>query len=132
MIVNFVKNVMGRQPDRSIHCEFTDLYGAHRETQKYALEACQLGLMGLKGDGSPASKFAPNTIIDKKQFTTIVSRMLYGDTYNTQTNRKGECRYCDHVNALWNAGIIKNTSQLDVQFNRGFAFIMLMRAVNSR
>jgi len=93
------------------------------ETQQYAVKACQLGLMGLKGDGTVASTFNANDTITKAQFATILSRLVYGNTNNSTD----ACRYCKHVDALKAHGIIKVTTDLLDPLQRSVAMIMLMR-----
>lgn len=123
MIVNFAINVLGKQPDLTRKCVFADMIGEDLEMQQYATAVCQLGLMGLKGDGSAAETFNPNGIIDKAQFATILSRMLWGDENNTTE----ACWYCKHVDALKAEGVIKVTTDLMSPLKRGRAMLMLMR-----
>jgi hypothetical protein len=53
------------------------------EMQMYAILACQLGLMWLKEDWTtPKKNFYPNKLVNRAQFGTILSRLLFGDTYN--------------------------------------------------
>lgn len=67
------------------------------DMQRYAILSCQLGIMGLEYDGvTPQANFHPNDVIDKAQFATILSRILYGKTYDGNA----ACWYCDHVKAL--------------------------------
>ncbi|MEI6774521.1 MAG: hypothetical protein WCL18_07225 [bacterium] len=48
--------------------------------------ACQLDLMGLHPDGkTPKKVFDPEQFVDRAQFGTILSRLIYGDVYNVYT-----------------------------------------------
>ena len=38
--------------------------------------------MGLESDGTPGKVFNPNTTVTRAQFGTMLSRLLYGNTYN--------------------------------------------------
>jgi hypothetical protein len=38
------------------------------EMQYYAEMACQLGLMGIDGDGNPAKRFNPNNEVTRAEF----------------------------------------------------------------
>lgn len=69
-----------------------------------------MGLMGLKGDGTPAATFNPNELLDKAQLATILSRMIYGTTYNTDAN--DPLWYAKHVQAIKDVGIITVTTDL--------------------
>lgn len=122
MIVNFAKNVLGKEADITRICIFNDMPGEGIEMQQYAIEACQLGIMGLKWDGSPADKFNPNEYLDKAQYSTMISRLLYGEKNNDTA-----CRYCKHVETLYTEGIISRKEGLAEPFQRGPAMIMMMR-----
>lgn len=123
MISNFVMNVMDRKPDTTRKCEFIDMAKQSPEMQKYATIACQLGLMGLNGDGSVAERFDPTNLVTKAQFATILSRLIYGE----KNNSTEECRYCKHVEALQAKKVITVTTDLMEPLKRGWAMLMLMR-----
>ncbi len=59
----------------------------------------------------------------KAQFATILSRLLYGSTYNTSDT----CWYCKHVEALKKAGILTVTTDILDPLKRGWAMLMLQR-----
>ncbi len=123
IISNFAMNILDKTPDSSMKCVFSDMIDADSETRTYAKTACQLGLMGLKGDGTPAETFSPNEIVTKAQITTILSRLLWGDENNTID----ACRYCQHVKALKEASVINVTTDLMIPLQRGYAMLMIMR-----
>jgi hypothetical protein len=117
-------NVLNMEPDTDKVCSFDDMQEQSQEMQWYAIIACQLGLMWLETDGmTPASSFNPNQPVDKAQFATMMSRMLYGEQYNGNTT----CRYCDHVDVLVDTRVITVTTDLFEPFRRAYAMIMLMR-----
>ncbi len=74
----FAKNIMGKLPDKSKQCTFTgeDPDGL----AAYMIQACQLGLMNMT---------RPNDILTRGEYMTVLSRMLYGKTYE-QTNVESE------------------------------------------
>ncbi len=123
MISSFAMNVLEKTPDATAKCSFSDLASMDDEMANYAVTACQLGLMGLKGDGIAAATFNPNELLDKAQLATILSRLIYGDKYNTSD----ACRYCKHVDALKNSGVLKVTTDLFIPLKRGYAMLMLQR-----
>ena len=125
MMTNYAMNVLNKTPDTDKACIFDDMQDQTEELQNYAILACQLGLMGLASDGvTPASSFNPDRTIDKAQFTTILSRLLYGPQYD---NNQEEFRIW-HVQAMQDANIITSTTDLFDPLRRAFAMIMLMRA----
>ena len=82
-ISNYAMNVLGKTRDTTKVCEFTDMEGESLEMRTYAILACQLGIMGLEADGkTPDTVFNPNSYIDKAMFATMLSRLLYGSTYD--------------------------------------------------
>jgi len=67
--------------------------------------------------------FNPNGLVTRAEFGTVLSRALYGDTYND-----GDPYYVNHLQALKDAGImtkIDTPSQLEV---RGYVMLMMQRA----
>ena len=60
--------------------------------------------MGLDDNGNPAEKFNPTDTVTRAQFGTVLSRLLYGNLYNTQKKNQW---YVQHLEALNNAGIMK-------------------------
>lgn len=125
MMSNYSINVLGQNPDLSRVCKFSDMTNEDEEMLSFATLACQLGIMGLRSDGTPDDVFNPNGLVDKAQFATILSRVLYGTANNTAD---GSCWYCQHVQALQAAGIINVTSDLFEPLKRAWAMLMLQRS----
>lgn len=113
MIVNFATKVLGKEPELERTCVFTDILSETAELQQYAIDACQFGIMGLRGDGSPADIFNPNNLLDKAQYSTMLSRLIYGEINNSET-----CWYCNHVDVLYRDGIITSKENLTIPFLR--------------
>lgn len=120
---NYAINVLGHSPNTDNECSFADMSSQDAEMQSYAIAACQLGIMGLQGDGSVALTFSPEGLVDKAQLATMISRLLYGSENNSTT-----CWYCNHVAALKTANIITIDTDLFNPLHRGWAMLMLMRA----
>jgi len=102
--------VLGKTPDTSRSCIFKDMSKQTEEFQKYAKLACQLGLMGLKTDGTPADIFNPDDQVNRAIFGTTLSRALFGETYNG-----GQNRYAKHLEALKTNAVM---NFIDKPFNR--------------
>jgi len=68
MMSEYVMKVLGKSPDTTRKCIFTDMSNQTEEFKKYAILACQLGLMGLKTDGTPATKFDPDDQVNRAIF----------------------------------------------------------------
>lgn len=94
MVTVFATQVVGLRPDTSKPCDFRDIGREPPELQNYIHLACQLGLMGLDYHGQPEQFFNPNYPLTRDQFVTILSRTLFGNTYNIQAN---ELHFFDKV-----------------------------------
>ncbi len=83
MISNFAINILDQHITWGPICTFTDTKNLPKETQYYILTACGLWLMWYEDDGVTVNPtFDPNGIVDRAQFGTILSRVLYGSEYN--------------------------------------------------
>ena len=118
MMVNYTKNVLGKEPNTSLACNFSDIAGETKEMQGYIKTACQLGLMGVG-----ITKFSPGDAVNRAQFGTVLSRALYGDLYND-----GSPYYLFHLQALQQDSIMKDISKPEASELRGYVMLMMMRA----
>ena len=82
--------------------------------------------MGLETNGiTPAQSFNPSNSVDKAQFSTILSRLLYGEVNNNTETLE---RRANHAQALVDGGIVTVTTDLFDPLIRAHAMIMLMRS----
>jgi hypothetical protein len=125
MISQFAINVLHKQPNELAKCEFYDMSKESLEMQYYAQLACRLGIMGLQSDGTPNVVFAPNAVVTRAQFGTMLSRLLYGNANNFVA--KGQDYYSNHLKALQNNDIMKNISTPWNLELRGNVMIMMKR-----
>jgi Flp pilus assembly secretin CpaC len=95
-----------------------------KEMKDFAIKACQMGIMGVNSDGTSNTTFDPNGIVTRAQFGTMLSRVLYGNKYNSTDSKY---RYKAHLNALNGNGIMKDISKPAMLEQRGFVLLMLMR-----
>jgi hypothetical protein len=68
MMSEYAIKVLGKTPDTNRKCLFTDMKNQTEEFKKYAIMACQLGLMGLKTDGTTATNFTPDGQVNRAIF----------------------------------------------------------------
>ena len=92
------------------------------EMKIYAKTACQLGIMWVNPNGTPSQSFNPNGTVTRAEFGTVLSRTLYGTTYNG-----GTPYYFNHLNALKEHNILTNTNPTLKEL-RGYVMLMLMRS----
>ena len=130
MIVNYLANVLGKEPDLLKDCSAfaASIQEETRELQNYMTLACQYEIMGIHTDNTPLIDFMPNQIVSRAEFGTVLSRLLRGDTYNDS-----DPYYLKHLQALKKAGIMTQIdSPLEWQEQRKRAWLMLMRSATDR
>ena len=76
MISNFAITLGGLTPNTGKQCTFTDISDQSAEMKFYIKLSCQLGLMGVG-----VTEFTPSDEITRAEFGTILSRVLWGTTY---------------------------------------------------
>lgn len=118
MMVNYAQTVASLSEDSSRACNFDDIASQPTELQWYIVQACKLGIMGVG-----ITSFSPNASVDRWQFGTALSRVLYGNIHNWWSPY-----YIDHLSALLSNGIITNIDS-SLQELRWYVMLMMMRAV---
>lgn len=116
MISVFATKIIKLEPNDSKVCEFSDIAQETLELQYYMKLSCKLGLMGMHADGvTPKAVFDPDEYVDRAQFGTVFSRLIFGDMYNVKNedtilNKQSDYRYKNHLAALHQNGIMNNIS----------------------
>ncbi|MCX6824165.1 MAG: hypothetical protein NT085_03485 [candidate division SR1 bacterium] len=158
MLSTFAVQFVGKTPDTTKKCVFSDMNYESKEMQSFAVLSCQLGLMGLQEDGiTPQKKFEPNLLVSRAQFGTALSRLLFGNTYNIQPGERTLfitiknniksvissiglvfssavllhqelLRYSKHLHALKDHDIMRQINDPMMPEIRGYVMLMLMRA----
>jgi hypothetical protein len=81
--------------------------------KEFIIRACEMGLMGLKADGTPDTAFNPNNVVTRAEFGTTLSRLYFGDENNIDLDElarlsdSGVRRYTRHLEALQKHGVMK-------------------------
>lgn len=117
MMVNYAIKVMSGIVDTWRQCEFDDIENQSNEMNAYIKLSCQLGIMWVD-----TTKFNPDWIVTRAQFWTVLSRILYGNKYNSWNPY-----YVNHLKTLKENWIIK-IGDPSLQELRGYVMLMLMRA----
>ena len=121
-------NVLGRELPRQLpnECkwiESSDDEWESVEIKEYALRACALWVMWVGTE-----HFRPNNIVTRAQFGTILSRILWWDTYN-QEDTEDTPYYETHLNALKEHSIMTQIENpMEWIELRKWIWIMLMRS----
>jgi len=130
MISQFAIKIMKKEANPMVLCKFKDTDKEDAEMQYYMDLACRLWIMGLESDGTPGKVFNPNTTVTRAQFGTMLSRLLYGNTYNKPA--KWGDYYSPHLNALKTNTIMNNISKPWNSELRGNVMIMMQRVATSK
>jgi hypothetical protein len=128
MISVYAVTFLDKKPDitKSACSQFEDLSLTTVEMQRYMTLSCQLGLMGMNGDGIGVQDlFRPYPWLSRAEAGTVLSRMFRGTQYATQLGDK--TYYSRHLQALKKVGIMNYISAPTMLELRGNIFLMLMR-----
>ena len=123
MMSVYVTKVLGKQPVLTGVAQYPDVDSKMGDLADYIQLAYQLQIMGIHHDGTALSQFEPNKFVTRAEFATVFSRVLYGAKYN----QDGEGWANGHLNALKEAGILKNTTPTMLEV-RGRVLLMLQRS----
>ena len=125
MLSVYMTEVLGKTVVKSdTACSFVDSDQSTKDLLPYITQACQLRIMGLQSDGkTPLTNFNPNSLVTRAEFGTVLSRVLYGDRYNSKDTIQ------------WREWHLQNLQQQDIisvvtptlQEKRGWIMLMLYR-----
>lgn len=117
MMSRYAISVKWMTADSSKSCWFDDISTQNSELQDYMRLSCQLGIMG-----NNMSIFNPNGIVSRAEFGTVLSRVLFGSTYEDWFPY-----YTNHLQALYNANFIRinDPNLIETRWN---VMLMLFRA----
>ena len=123
MMSVYVTKVLGKQPVLTGVAQYPDVDSKMGDLADYVQLAYQLQIMGIHHDGTSLPYFEPNKFVTRAEFATVFSRVLYGAKYN----QDGEGWANGHLNALKEAGILKNITPNMLEL-RGRVLLMLQRS----
>lgn len=130
MISEFSIKIVWLSPDFSkVECDrYWDIEKESEELQFYMKLSCRLWLMWLHTDGiTVKANFDPNDYVDRAQFWTIMSRLIFWGKYNWNTDN----RYVDHLKALKRYQIMKYIDNPAMKELRWYVLIMMQRSDES-
>ncbi len=138
MISEFAIQVIWLYPEiNKKECEvYNDIWRESDEMKFYMKLSCKLWLMGLNENGIvPKKSFDPNQYIDRAQFGTIMSRLIFGGRYNVTGNvvdhTNKDYRFKNHLAALKANAIMNNISDPYMLELRWYIMIMMQRTDES-
>ncbi len=127
LVVKFTENVLWRTIPAKIPAKCSrwdpDREWKSPQTKVYAEKACALWVMWIR-----MQNFMPNKILDRAEFWTILSRLLWWAKYDVVDATETKLYYTRHLAALNNAWIMKQIDNpVDRKELRKWAWLMLMR-----
>ena len=126
MLSIFTLKYTDRQPilDKPFCDTYTDADQVNAELSSYMTTACKLEIMGLHSDGkTPLDAFMPNKHVSRAELVTVLSRVLYGNTYDNNT---ADQRWQGHMDKLHTDAVIKDPTPT-IQEIRAYVLLMMYR-----
>ncbi len=128
MVVKFSEKVLERETPSTIpaQCAWWDDESEWEPfgTKAYAEKACALWVMWIR-----MKNFMPNKILDRAEFGTILSRLLWWDIYDVVDATKTKPYYTKHLEALNEKKIMTQIVNPEKKKElRKWAWLMLMRS----
>ena len=128
MAVNYAVNVLWREipseiPDKCSWWDDESVWES-AEIKDYAEKSCALWVMWIK-----VKNFDPNKIVSRAEFWTVLSRLLWWDTYDVENPTDKNLYYVKHLKALNDSNIMKDIDN-PVRRNelREWIWVMFRRA----
>ena len=117
MISNYAVNILWKKPDTTKPCYFIDS-NINPDLVQYVTESCQLWLMWQW-----VTSFRPKDSVTRAEFGTVLSRLLYWNTYEWW-----DPYYTRHLQALQSNWIMSNISNPYMAEIRWYVMIMMQRS----
>ncbi len=129
MMVQYVTNIQKKSIPSNSQCvieNYKDSSSMDSEQKQYITHACQLWIMWWQNDKKNLIEyFRPIDTVTRAEFATVLSRYLYGNTYNGDMSADGW--YKNHLKALNQAAYIKKIDTPFMRELRGFVMLILYR-----
>ena len=120
MMSSFSANILNKEPDTWVNCEFDDVGDSDPYVKLGIIQACQFWLMWQN-----VKKFRPNDTVTLWEFWVILTRSIWWDDFQW-----GEPYYKKSLEALNKLWIINDISAPLVDQKRGWIMVMLMRSAD--
>lgn len=97
--------------------QFKDISSLSKNDQQIIRSACQFKVMGMNKYGNnPKPVFDPYQRLSWFETVTILSRMLYQDTYNIPLDQQHLPYYIYHLDQITKVGIVKEPTLVTKTF----------------
>lgn len=123
MVINYIENVAGVPWDVSDLCSFTDENKITNDLKYHTKKICAYKIMW-----NNRSEFKPTQWTNKAQAWTVLSRLIWGDIHNSS----GKWYYVYHVNALQDAGIMDDISNVTNTSAKRWDVLIMLKRINDK
>jgi hypothetical protein len=131
MVSMFAIQIMWLKPDEDkIECNnFDDIDSLSTDLNYLVKLSCKLDIMWLHSDWeTPKDSFDPYDYVDRAQFGTILSRMIYKDENNIKSGEENIYNWYEkHLNALKDDGVMTKIENPNMLEKRSWVILMLHR-----
>ncbi len=118
MVVNYLENVVWINQTSLVSCNFPDENKITNNLKPYARKTCTLNIMWTNW-----KNFNPTNSLSRAQLWTVLSRILWWSEHDAG----GELYYIYHVNALQDAGIMNNISNVSKTFAKRWDVLIMLK-----
>ena len=118
-----VSNKLGIEIDEKKTCDFKDINWLSNADIATMKKVCQLNIMGLHPNQTALTNFMPKQFINRAQMVTVISRMIWGKTFNEW----GNFFYTQHLKKAHEEALINKILPKSLEI-RGYFYLILQRA----
>ncbi len=118
-----VSNKLGIEIDEKKTCDFKDINWLSNADIATMKKVCQLNIMGIHPNQTALTNFMPKQFINRAQMVTVISRMIWGKTFNEW----GNFFYTQHLKKAHEEALINKILPKSLEI-RGYFYLILQRA----
>lgn len=118
-----VSNKLGIEIDEKKTCDFKDINWLSNADIATMKKVCQLNIMGIHPNQTALTNFMPKQFINRAQMVTVISRMIWGKTFNEW----GSFFYTQHLKKTHEEALINKILPKSLEI-RGYFYLILQRA----
>ena len=118
-----VSNKLGIEIDEKKTCDFKDINWLSNADIATMKKVCQLNIMGIHPNQTVLTNFMPKQFINRAQMVTVISRMIWGKTFNEW----GKFFYTQHLKKAHKEVLINKILPKSLEI-RAYFYVILQRA----
>lgn len=118
-----VSNKLGIEIGEKKTCDFKDINWLSNTDIATMKKVCQLNIMGIHPNQTALTNFMPKQFINRAQMVTVISRMIWGKTFNEW----GNFFYTQHLKKAQEEALINKIFPKSLEI-RAYFYVILQRA----